>query len=121
MSLQSPFEIIPALKFAVLFVLVLLGIRLGEIFFGSYGVIATTFFSAFADVDAAIVSVVQTLKSGVIDAGLVTAVVMVAMVVNTMVKALYVYLLSRHKTLSLHTLMVTTVASIAGVVGYLVV
>ncbi len=118
-KISSPFEIIPALQFAALFIVVLLGVQLGQQYFGSYGAIITTFFSAFADVDAAIVSVLEVLKNGNIEIGLVTTVVTVALVVNTMVKALYVWLLSRKKRLSLNILAVTSFVSLAGIATYL--
>ena len=120
-QLSSPFEILPALKFAGLFILVLLAVQLGQTYLGTYGVVATTFFSAFADVDAAIVSVLQTMHGGFMDIGLVSLVITIALVVNTMVKALYMWLISKNRALSLQVLLVTTVASIAGVVTYLLV
>jgi|GEM_PF-885160 len=118
-DISSPFEIVPALQFAALFIAVLLGVQLGQIYFGSYGVIITTFFSAFADVDAAIVSVIEALKNGNIAIELVSAVACVALVVNTMVKALYVWLLSRKKKLSINIFIVTALVSLAGVAAYL--
>jgi len=118
-EISSPFELVPALQFAVLFVIVLLGVQLGQIYFGNYGAIITTFFSAFADVDAAIISVLEALKNGNIEISLVTLVTTIALVVNTMVKALYVWLLSRKPKLSLSVLFITTVVSLAGIVTYL--
>ena len=115
--LQSPFDLIPALKFAALFLVVLLAVQLGQTYFGKYGVVATTFFSAFADVDASIVSVLQTLRSGGMEMGLVVLVIAVAIIVNTLVKALYVWLISKNRRLSLNVLWVTLGASVAGIIA----
>ena len=119
--LQSPFEIIPAVRFAALFIVVLLMVQLGQTYFGAYGVVATTFFSAFADVDAAIVSVIQTLRGGGLEIAVVSLVVTVAIVVNTMVKALYVWLLSRNVRLSQNIMVVTCISSVVGVGVYMMV
>ena len=101
--------------------MVLLGVQLGKIYLGSYGVIATTFFSAFADVDAAIVSVLQSLRLEVLDFSLVMIVITIALVINTLVKALYVYLISRNNRFSLQVLIITVVASMAGIASFLLV
>lgn len=118
--LHSPFEIMPALKFAGLFMVVLLAVQVGHTFFGNYGVVTTTFFSAFADVDAAVVSVLQTLRSGGMGIDLVVLVVTVAIVVNTMVKALYVWLISKDRHMTMHTLVITTSACVVGIITYFV-
>jgi len=120
-ELKSPFEIIPAIRFAVLFTAVLYAIYFGNQFFGASGVVVTTFLSAFADVDAAIISALQNFDSGDLSIRIVTSVILVALVVNTMVKALYAWILSRNKTYALQVFAVTGIVSVAGVVGYFVI
>lgn len=118
--LSSPFDLVPALKFGALFVVVLSAVQLGRVLFGQYGVIATTFFSAFADVDAAVVSVLQTLRGGEIEITLVALVITIALVVNTMIKSFYVWVISRKWGITMQMILVTASASIAGVVTYIV-
>lgn len=120
LHIKSSFDIVSALQFAALFIVVMLWISLGKIYFGDYGVIATTFLSAFADVDAAVVSVLQALRMDGLGVDLITLVITIALVVNTMVKALYVWVLSRDHTLGRQTLLVTSIASLTGIIGYLI-
>lgn len=119
-ALKSPFEILPALQFGALFIIVLYAVYWGQELFGNYGVIATTFFSALVDVDASIVSVVQNLRAMSMDIDLVMLVITIALVVNTMIKAFYVWILSRHIALSRLVLGMTTAASIVGFATYLI-
>jgi uncharacterized membrane protein (DUF4010 family) len=119
-ALKSPFEILPALQFGALFIVVLYAVYWGQELFGNYGVIATTFFSALVDVDAAVVSVVQNLRAGEMNIELVMLVVTIALVVNTMIKAFYVWILSRHIPLTKYVTALTGVASIVGFATYLI-
>ena len=119
-TIKSPFEIIPALQFGALFVVVLYAVHFGQVFFGALGVIATTFFSAFVDVDAAIVSVIQNLRLEAIAPDLVLMVITIALVVNTMIKAFYVWIISRHIELARLVFAMTGAASIVAIATYLI-
>jgi uncharacterized membrane protein (DUF4010 family) len=54
---ENPFNFIPALKFSALIFAILLISKLFLTLFGDYGIYITSFFSSFANTDAAVISV----------------------------------------------------------------
>ena len=96
-TLQSPFEIGPALKFGGVFVLVLLALAFGQKYLGDSGVYAAAFFSGFVDVDAIVLSSLESVKLGEMEPILAERAILIAIVVNNLVKILYVAVLGNRK------------------------
>jgi uncharacterized membrane protein (DUF4010 family) len=96
-NLQSPFELGPALKFGAVFVLVLLALAFGQKYFGESGVYAAAFFSGFVDVDAIVLSSLESVKLGEMDPLLAERAILIAVAVNNLVKILYVAVLGSRK------------------------
>ncbi len=98
LRLASPFEIIPAIKFGGLFVLVLLALALAQRYFGNTGVYIAAALSGFVDVDAIILSSLESLNLGELSLKTVSVAIMIAIMVNTLVKILYTAVLGNKKT-----------------------
>ena len=84
--LSSPFSLVPALKFAVFFVLILFLSQFAVHEMGSGGLYLTGFFSGFVDVDAITVSMANLSKVD-LSKEIAVKVIMVTVIVNTLVKA----------------------------------
>ncbi len=85
---SSPFTIGPALKFAFIFSLTMLVVRLAESFFGSAGVYVASFLSGFVDVDAIVLAMANLVSSNVSPSVAVNAIT-IAVMSNTMIKFFY--------------------------------
>ncbi len=97
LHLQSPFEIVPALKFGGIFVVVLIALALGQKYLGDSGVYAAAFFSGFVDVDAIVLSTLESVKLGEMPQPLAERAIILAVMVNNAVKILYVAILGGRK------------------------
>lgn len=97
LNLKSPFEIIPALKFGALYVVVLASLAMANKYLGEYGVYATAALAGFVDADAIVLSNLQAVKLGETDSRVASIVIMIAIFVNTAVKIFYVFLLGSKK------------------------
>ncbi len=117
-QLESPFELIPALKFGALFIVVLLAVALGKEYLGDYGVLITAVLSGFIDVDATILSSLQAFKAAGITQVLAVQAITLAIIVNTLVKIVYVWILSRRDVAIMNTLTITII-SFVGLVTFL--
>lgn len=115
-DLHSPFELIPALKFGALFVVVLLAVALGKQYLGSSGVYITAFLSSMVDVDATILSSLQTFRQNGITLAVAQAVIVIAIIINTLVKVGYVWFLSR-KDVALTNTFTVTIISLVGLLS----
>ena len=85
-DLQSPFSLVPALKFGLLFAASLFFTRFGREVAGDCGVYLTSFLAGFVDVDAVTLSIANDVNNGFSAETGMWAVTIVTMV-NTMVKA----------------------------------
>lgn len=115
-ELKSPFEIGPALKFGGIFILVLFSLAIGKKYLGDSGVYAAALFSGFVDVDAIVLSTLESAKLGELDKQVATNAIILAIFVNTLVKIFYVYLLGSRKMLkkvSLGTLFIVACGFVA--------
>lgn len=117
-DIESPFEIKPALEFALLFVVVLFAIYFANQYFGQIGVLLTSFFSGFVDVDAVIFSSVASFEAGEMAISLVCSSIFMAIAVNTIVKPFWVFILSSRKFFR-KVLPPVSVIVILGVVSFL--
>ena len=109
-EITSPFDLVPALKFTGLFVFVLLAVHFGKEWLGTGGVLVVSALSAFVDVDATILSSLQSEKTGELAAYVAMLAITIAIVVNTLVKSLYLFFLSRRDV-------ATSISFITGVLG----
>lgn len=62
-ELKSPFTLVPALKFAVIFAVILAAVELAKIYLGSNGVYLASFLAGLADVDAITLSLSELAKT----------------------------------------------------------
>lgn len=85
-----PFEFLPALKFAVFFTVILYTIYFADKFFGALGVYLSALITSFADVDAVIFSSLLTQQAGHITSETALISISIALLVNTLVKLLYI-------------------------------
>ena len=85
-ALEQPFAIKPALKFGLLFLLVLLVAKTAQILFGSTGIYVAGIFSGMADVDAITLSMSSLSKAGTITELTASTAILFAAVSNTLVK-----------------------------------
>lgn len=85
-TLQNPFEIIPALVFGAVFVILLIATQAVQNAFGEIGAIVLAAVMGVADVDPFVISMVQTSGNAV---ALAATVVIVAAMSNTVAKGVY--------------------------------
>ncbi|MGM0593796.1 MAG: MgtC/SapB family protein [Pseudomonadota bacterium] len=94
-SIQNPFELLPALKFGLLLVAVLLLANLFQEWFGDAGLYAVAAVSGITDVDAITLSISRMARGALNDEVAVLAIVIAASV-NTLVKGLLVTFICGH-------------------------
>ncbi len=116
-KLSSPFELAPALKFGLIFILVLLAIAVGKTHFGDTGVYVAAVFSGLIDIDAIVISSLESLRRGDLSVSTTTTAIFIALIVNTFVKVLYVWVLGTRK-LAGQVFKYMTVSSLIGVGFY---
>jgi len=96
-EIEQPFALKPALKFGLLFLLVLLVSKITQLIFGKVGIYATSILSGLADVDAITLSMASLSKTGGISNFVATTAIFLATVSNTLVKAGMIYFLGNKK------------------------
>ncbi|MBI5398547.1 MgtC/SapB family protein [Candidatus Woesearchaeota archaeon] len=96
-ELDSPFALIPAIKFALFFVVVLVISKLGQILFGTTGIFAASFISGLADVDAITLSVANLAAAGDMTTKSAVIAIVIAVSTNTAVKGVLAYFLGAKK------------------------
>jgi len=85
-SLKAPFEIGPALKFAIAYALILVVSRGAQMLLGDTGVYLSAALSGIADVDAITLSLARMTNAGTVAVDVATRSIVVAAMVNTAVK-----------------------------------
>jgi len=85
--MDTPFRLVPALKFALLFSTIMLVSEWMVDVFGSSGLYLTAIFSSISDVDAIVLSIANLAKSGAVDQFTAVVAIVISAVVNTLVKA----------------------------------
>lgn len=85
-TMQNPFEIVPALLFALLFVVLMVATKLVQAHFGQAALLALAAVVGVADIDPFILSLVQ---SNPAPERLFISAILVAMMVNTLAKGIY--------------------------------
>jgi uncharacterized membrane protein (DUF4010 family) len=89
---QNPFEIRPALIFAVLFVVLSIITSLAKQYYGEAGVLVLAMLTGFTDIDPFILSIVNQAAEF---QSMIMAAILIAMMSNTVVKGVYFGVLSR--------------------------
>jgi len=91
MAMANPFELGLAIKFGLLFVIILFIAKAAAVYLGSTGIYLSSFFSGLADVDAIALSVAKLSRAGGgIDLLVAARAVVIAMVANTVLKGGFV-------------------------------
>ena len=111
-KLKSPFEIKPALQFGAIFILVLLAVVFGKKYFGASGVYAASLFSGIIDVDAIVLSTLESTKLGELEFEVAKNSISIAIFTNTIIKMGYVWLLGTRelfKILSISIVLITLI------------
>lgn len=86
-KISNPFELWPAIKFGLLYALVLLLSKGAQMYLGTRGLYLTSFLSGLADVDAITLSLADlSLSSGGVDLGMAKSSIILAAISNTIVK-----------------------------------
>jgi uncharacterized membrane protein (DUF4010 family) len=96
-KLESPFELGPAIKFGGVFVLVLVMLAVGQKYLADSGIYVVAFLSGFVDVDAIVLSSLESVKSGEMEKTTAINAMAIAVFMNTLIKILYVRLLGGKK------------------------
>ena len=112
---NSPFTIIPAIKFSIFFLVVLFLSKLFSILYGSNGIYLLSFFSGLSDVDAITISLSNLAKSGGVPILTAQIGVIIAAFTNTAVKGGIAYYFGSKKL----SKKIIYVFSIVFVVGFL--
>ena len=94
LQLSNPFDLGPAIKFGLIYALVLLVTKAAEMYIGESGIYLTSFFAGLADVDAITLSISDlTREGGTIGLSTGRIAVILAAVSNTITKGLLVFFL----------------------------
>lgn len=83
---QNPFELGPAIKFGLLYGLILLVARAAEFYFGETGIYLSSIISGLADVDAITLSMSELSNSGNVELKTAARAIVLATMSNTVVK-----------------------------------
>lgn len=89
-TISSPFELVPALKFWLIYFVIIFWIKLGQIKFWNSWIYAISFISWFIDVDAITLSIMESFRNWHIDAFTTSNSINITITVNTFVKLFYI-------------------------------
>lgn len=89
-AVDNPFELSTALKFGVLYAVVLVVARAAQLYFGDTGVYASAALSGLADLDAITLSMATLTNQGEVEAQVAGQAIVIASITNTAVKAIIV-------------------------------
>ncbi len=117
---MQPFSLVEALKFGIFFVIVLTAVKILPQFIGNTGLYATALISGLADADAITLSVVEAVKFGNISFLTGSKVIILAVIVNTIVKAIIVGIFGGKK-LAVYVFLAILLIIISGGLSLLVV
>ncbi len=119
-SLQSPFELIPALEFGAIFVIVLFALAVGRQYLGDAGVYGAAALSGVVDIDAIVFSSIESIRLGEFPVVLATNAITLALFVNTFVKIAYTAFLGPRTLTRQVAIGATLAGSFGGLVAFAV-
>jgi uncharacterized membrane protein (DUF4010 family) len=88
--LQNPFDIMTALRFGLVYAVILLVSRAAQLFFGVQGVLLSSFLAGFSDLNAITLSLAELSRSGGLSEQVATQGLVIAASTNTLFKGLIV-------------------------------
>ncbi len=118
-KIESPLKLIPAIKFALLFVVILYVIFFGQKYFEHIGGYIVSALAAVVDSDAIVLSNIESYKTLHIDIDFVANMISIVVIVNTLVKIFYLYVFSKKELLK-KTLPAILVISFFGFITFLI-
>ncbi len=119
-KLESPFELMPALQFGLAFIVVLLALSISKQHLGSSGIYMTSILSGFVDVDAIVLSTLESVKNGKMEAKTAENAISLAIFMNTLIKIVYVAILGSKKLIKKIAISLSITCLIGGIVLVLV-
>ena len=94
---SSPFEIIPSLKFAFVFVLILFIIHFVKEWAGDHAVYLTSIFIALVDTETIILPAIESFKNNSLTIDVLKNVIWIAIVINTLIKLFYIWIFAERR------------------------
>jgi uncharacterized membrane protein (DUF4010 family) len=88
----NPFDLVSAIKFGLLYALILVVARTAQLYFGDTGVYISSLLSGLADVDAITISLAQLSKAGTVSLTVAAQSIVIATIANTIAKGAVVVL-----------------------------
>jgi uncharacterized membrane protein (DUF4010 family) len=119
-KLEQPFELAPALKFGAIFVLILFALAFGQKHFGDSGVYIAAIFSGIIDIDAIVLSGLESVRLGELTPNVAQNAIAIALFVNTAVKILYVMALGSSKLVKKITTAIIFITAVGGITFLLI-
>ncbi len=89
---SNPFDLISAIKFGLLYAVILVVARAAQLYFGETGIYISSLLSGLADVDAITLSLAQLSDAGGLDVQVAAHGIVIAVIANTVVKGSVVLL-----------------------------
>ncbi|TAK12845.1 MAG: MgtC/SapB family protein [Anaerolineae bacterium] len=83
---NNPFDLMAALRFGLLYALILLATRAAQTYFGTTGIFASSILSGLLDVNAITISMAQLSRGGSVELGVAAQAITLAVMSNTVVK-----------------------------------
>lgn len=117
LELQDPFEIKPALKFSLVFLIILFSIKFWKKYFWDMWVYAVSILSWIAEVDTLIISSLESLKNGELSAIATRNAITLAIITNTFVKMFYVLILWSRK-LFINVFLWVFIITLSGILAF---
>jgi uncharacterized membrane protein (DUF4010 family) len=97
LSFKSPFTIIPSIKFAIFFIIIIFFSKLFSIILGEKGIYLISFISGITDVDAITLSLANLAKNSTISNQTASLGIIIATFSNTLMKGFFAYYLGTRK------------------------
>jgi uncharacterized membrane protein (DUF4010 family) len=92
LEFSNPFDLMSAIKFGLLYAVILVVARAAQLYFGDTGVYISSILSGLADVDAITLSLAQLNKAGTLASSVAAQSIVLAAMSNTIVKGSMVLL-----------------------------
>ena len=86
LEFSNPFDLVSAIKFGLLYALILLVARSAQLYFGDTGVYISSLLSGLADVDAITISLAQLSDAGTVSMTVAAQSIVIAVIANTIAK-----------------------------------
>jgi uncharacterized membrane protein (DUF4010 family) len=86
LEFANPFELGPALKFGLIYAVILLGSKAAQVYFGDTGVYVSSFVSGLADLNAITLSMIDLVQGGGVSMTVAARAIVIAAMANTVFK-----------------------------------